>query len=92
MTFLIGVVGGTASGKTTVCKGIMKELGDRRVAILSLDSFYRPLTPEEIENVAEYNFDHPGKVFSLFLGHGRLLMCWYWKMLLIGNYWEILYK
>ena len=60
MTFLIGVVGGTASGKTSVCKGIMKALGDRRVCILSLDSFYKPLTQAQRDDVANYDFDHPG--------------------------------
>mmetsp|Transcript_4834 Transcript_4834/g.5883 ORF Transcript_4834/g.5883 Transcript_4834/m.5883 type:complete len:208 (-) Transcript_4834:50-673(-) len=59
MTFLIGVVGGTASGKTSVCKGIMKELEDQRVAIISLDSFYRSLSEKEIADVANYDFDVP---------------------------------
>mmetsp|Transcript_29279 Transcript_29279/g.50092 ORF Transcript_29279/g.50092 Transcript_29279/m.50092 type:complete len:212 (+) Transcript_29279:10-645(+) len=59
MTFLIGVVGGTASGKTSVCKGIMKALGDRRVCILSLDSFYKPLTQAQRDDIANYDFDHP---------------------------------
>jgi len=57
--FIIGVSGGTASGKTSVCEMIVTELKDARVATISLDSFYRPLTPEERENVSEYNFDHP---------------------------------
>ena len=57
--FLIGVNGGTASGKTTVCRMIIEELRDHRVAIISQDSFYRGLTPEEHANVKDYNFDHP---------------------------------
>jgi len=57
--FIIGVSGGTASGKTSVCEMIVSELKDARVATLSLDSFYRPLTSEEIGNVSEYDFDHP---------------------------------
>lgn len=65
MTFLIGVVGGTASGKTSVCKSIMKELGDCGVAILSLDSFYRSLSEEEIKNVSNYDFDVPGMIYIL---------------------------
>ena len=64
MVFLIGVAGGTASGKTSVCENIMKELKDCRVAMLSLDSFYRSLTEEEIANVANYNFDHPGSNYQ----------------------------
>jgi len=63
--FIIGVAGGTASGKTTVCKCIIESLTDEnmnnRVIILSQDSFYKPLTTSQIklaEN-GQYNFDHP---------------------------------
>eukprot|EP01025_Chloroclados_australasicus_P067595 TRINITY_DN9356_c0_g1_i3.p2 TRINITY_DN9356_c0_g1~~TRINITY_DN9356_c0_g1_i3.p2 ORF type:complete len:489 (-),score=30.53 TRINITY_DN9356_c0_g1_i3:237-1703(-) len=57
--FFIGVSGGTASGKTTVCDQIMQRLHDQCVEIIQQDSFYRGLTPDELENVTEYNFDHP---------------------------------
>lgn len=49
--FLIGVAGGTASGKTTVCDEIMQRLHDQCVVMLSQDSFYRCLTEEEKKNV-----------------------------------------
>ncbi|CAL4065115.1 unnamed protein product, partial [Meganyctiphanes norvegica] len=66
--FLIGVAGGTASGKSTVCKRIMERLGQddlehsqRRVVCISQDAFYRPLTPEENTKAMKgtFNFDHP---------------------------------
>lgn len=57
--FLIGVAGGTASGKTTVCEKIREALADDRVVIISMDNFYRPLTQEERANVEDFNFDHP---------------------------------
>ncbi|KAG9351000.1 hypothetical protein JZ751_024889 [Albula glossodonta] len=66
--FLIGVAGGTASGKSSVCGKIMELLGQnkidhhqRQVAILSQDSFYRVLTPEQKAKAlkGQYNFDHP---------------------------------
>ncbi|KAM7360545.1 uridine-cytidine kinase isoform 2-T2 [Cochliomyia hominivorax] len=66
--FLIGVAGGTASGKSTVCKKIMTELGQtdmehdqRQVVTISQDSFYRELTPAEKAKASQglYNFDHP---------------------------------
>lgn len=44
-------VGGTASGKTTVCDQIMQRLHDQCVVMLSQDSFYRGLTPEECKNI-----------------------------------------
>ncbi|XP_011168525.1 uridine-cytidine kinase isoform X2 [Solenopsis invicta] len=66
--FLIGVSGGTASGKSTVCKRIMEKLGQvdmdhqqRRVVCIPQDSFYRDLTPAEKVKAekGQYNFDHP---------------------------------
>ncbi|XP_039765636.1 uridine-cytidine kinase isoform X1 [Pararge aegeria] len=66
--FLIGVAGGTASGKSTVCQRIMEKLGqqhkeqtERRVVCISQDSFYRTLTPSERLRAerGQFNFDHP---------------------------------
>lgn len=66
--FLIGVSGGTASGKSTVCKRIMEKLGQvdmdttqRQVICISQDSFYRELTPAEKAKAEKglFNFDHP---------------------------------
>ncbi|KAI7986555.1 hypothetical protein LOK49_LG14G01001 [Camellia lanceoleosa] len=57
--FVIGVSGGTASGKTTVCDMIIQQLHDHRVVLVNQDSFYRGLTAEEAKCVHEYNFDHP---------------------------------
>lgn len=60
--FFIGVAGGTASGKTTVCERIIHNLADHRVVLISQDSFYRGLTEEEHEHVKDYNFDHPNAI------------------------------
>ena len=59
--FVIGVCGGSASGKTTVAKKIIKNLSIDWVTLLSMDSFYKVLSPEQHEAAAknEYNFDHP---------------------------------
>ncbi|XP_065209559.1 uridine-cytidine kinase isoform X2 [Planococcus citri] len=66
--FLIGVAGGTASGKSTVCKRIMERLGqavmdhkERQVVCISQDSFYRELNPAERSRAlkGQFNFDHP---------------------------------
>ncbi|CAL1286893.1 unnamed protein product [Larinioides sclopetarius] len=66
--FLIGVAGGTASGKSTVCQKIMEKVGEystehqqRQVICISQDSFYKELTSEEKKKAAKgkYNFDHP---------------------------------
>lgn len=75
--FLIGVAGGTASGKTSVCHRIMCKLGqdclphtERRVVTISSDSFYRVLTDDERQRarLGEFNFDHPDALdFQLIL-------------------------
>ena len=65
--FVIGVAGGTASGKTTVCEMIMQRLHDQCVVMLSQDSFYRGLTPDEKSNVQDYNFDHPDAFDTAYL-------------------------
>lgn len=57
--FFLGIAGGTASGKTTVCSRITQHLGGQRVVILSLDEFYRDLTAEECANIGDVNFDEP---------------------------------
>ncbi|CAD5217742.1 unnamed protein product [Bursaphelenchus xylophilus] len=64
--FLIGVAGGTASGKTSVCRLIMSRLSNtearKRVVAICQDSFYKDLTTESDRKKAEkgeYNFDHP---------------------------------
>ncbi|KAM4021288.1 uridine-cytidine kinase 1 isoform 2-T2 [Anomaloglossus baeobatrachus] len=66
--FLIGVSGGTASGKSTVCEKITELLGQnevdqkqRKVVILSQDRFYKVLTAEQKARAlkGQYNFDHP---------------------------------
>lgn len=62
--FVIGVCGGSASGKTTVCNRILESLSEdrrREVVIVSQDSFYKSLGPEDkaLADRSEYNFDHP---------------------------------
>ncbi|XP_024953163.1 uridine kinase-like protein 3 isoform X1 [Citrus sinensis] len=57
--FVIGVAGGAASGKTTVCDMIIQQLHDQRVVLVNQDSFYHNLTEQELARVHEYNFDHP---------------------------------
>ncbi|CAK7328163.1 unnamed protein product [Dovyalis caffra] len=57
--FVIGVAGGTASGKTTVCNMIISQLHDRRVVLVNQDSFYHSLSGDTLKRVHDYNFDHP---------------------------------
>ncbi|XP_074542035.1 uridine-cytidine kinase-like 1 isoform X2 [Halichoeres trimaculatus] len=59
--FVIGLCGGSASGKTTVANKIIEALDVPWVVLLSMDSFYKVLNKDEQELAAknEYNFDHP---------------------------------
>ncbi|KAI6700763.1 hypothetical protein NL676_015087 [Syzygium grande] len=57
--FVIGVAGGTASGKTTVCNMIISQMHHERVVLVNQDSFYHSLSDEKLQMVHEYNFDHP---------------------------------
>jgi len=62
--FLIGVGGGTASGKSTVCDEIMRKLGGEKqpsVVMISQDAFYRELSEDEKAKAfrGDFNFDHP---------------------------------
>ena len=56
---IIGIVGGTGSGKTTVVKRIVESLPDGEVAVLPLDSYYKDSSHVPVEERQSINFDHP---------------------------------
>ncbi|KAJ1960629.1 Uridine kinase [Dipsacomyces acuminosporus] len=55
--YMVGVAGASASGKTSVAKRIVSELNVPWVMIISMDSFYRKLTPEESKQAFANNHD-----------------------------------
>ena len=59
--YIIGICGGSASGKTSLAEKIITELQLPQVTVLSMDSFYRELNEEELSQAFgdEYDFDHP---------------------------------
>ncbi|ORX73595.1 uridine kinase [Linderina pennispora] len=59
--YMVGVAGGSASGKTSVAKRIVQALDVPWVVIVSMDSFYRKLSPEESRQafLNNHDFDHP---------------------------------
>ena len=66
---LVGIGGGTASGKTTVAKRIAQDLGERAV-IIDQDSYYRNLGDITLEERRTFNFDHPDAFdWNLLLAH-----------------------
>ena len=56
---IIGIAGGTGSGKTTVVKKIMEKLSKDEVVLLPLDSYYKDLSHIPLEKRFNMNFDHP---------------------------------
>jgi uridine kinase len=56
---MIGVAGGSASGKTTVSRAILQRVGTDRIAYISHDLYYRDLSHLPMEQRATFNFDHP---------------------------------
>ena len=56
---IIGIAGGTGSGKTTVVKKIVEALPPHHVAVVPLDSYYNDTTEMTEEERRAINFDHP---------------------------------
>ena len=57
--YIIGIAGGTGSGKTTVVKKIMKALEGENVAVIPQDSYYNDNTHLTMEERRKINYDHP---------------------------------
>jgi uridine kinase len=67
---IIGIAGGTGSGKTTVVRKIIEQLPQNEVAVLSQDSYYKDSGHLPMEQRKEINFDHPDSIeFSLLTRH-----------------------
>jgi uridine kinase len=75
--YILGISGGSASGKTSVAQIIFKLMGIQDCILISLDSYYKVITPEQRANLSEYNFDHPNAFdFDLVVEHlNDLLEC-----------------
>ncbi|WP_297091482.1 uridine kinase [uncultured Draconibacterium sp.] len=71
---VIGIAGGTGSGKTTVVKKISERFFDNEVAILSHDSYYFDNSELSLEERRQKNFDHPDAIeFNLMIDHVKQL-------------------
>lgn len=67
---IIGIAGGSASGKSTFATNIASHFRNDEVIIIKQDSYYRPLEGLTLKEKAEYNFDHPDSVeFDLLFKH-----------------------
>ena len=71
---IIGVAGGTASGKTTVSDAILERVGRDRIAYIEHDSYYRDLSYLPLEERRKLNVDHPDALETkLLVSHLRQL-------------------
>ena len=71
---IIGIAGGTGSGKTTVVKKIMEKLDKDEVVLLPLDSYYKDSSHVPPEKRQLINFDHPNAFdWDLLRSHIALL-------------------
>jgi uridine kinase len=71
---IIGIAGGTGSGKTTVVHQIMNELPETEVGIISQDSYYKENHNLSFDERALINFDHPRAIdFDLLVAHLKKL-------------------
>ena len=61
---VIGIAGGSGSGKTTAADIILQKVGRNRIAYLQHDAYYRELTDLPPNQRAEVNFDHPDSLDS----------------------------
>jgi uridine kinase len=67
---IIGITGGTGSGKTTVVNQIVKHLPDNEVCVISQDSYYKATDNLSYEERTKINFDHPRAIdFDLIVKH-----------------------
>lgn len=67
---IIGIAGGTGSGKTTVVNQIIEELKNEEVDVISQDSYYQDTTHLSFEERKKINFDHPKSIdFDLLEAH-----------------------
>lgn len=72
---IIGVAGGTASGKTTVSKKILEMIGPEHLAYIEHDAYYRDLSHLPLAVRRKFNFDHPDALENeLLITHLQCLL------------------
>jgi uridine kinase len=71
---VLGVAGGTGSGKTSIARAILRAVGRDRLAFLAQDSYYRDIVWASAQQLQAHNFDHPAAVDTeLLVAHVRAL-------------------
>ena len=72
---VIGIAGGSGSGKTTVANEILNKVGAHRIAFLPHDAYYRELSHLPLAQRTQINFDHPNSIETeLLISHIKTLL------------------
>src|SRR5512141_1379618 len=61
---IIGICGGTGSGKTTIARALVDSVGAGKVILVEQDSYYRNLADMPLDERHQANFDHPDSIDS----------------------------
>ena len=72
---IIGLAGGSGSGKSTILRRLLQELGPERVSVLEHDAYYHDLCDIPLEDRLRVNYDHPDSLeTSLLVRHVETLL------------------
>jgi uridine kinase len=72
--YLVGIAGGTASGKTTIAHKLVDTAGPNKADIVELDRYYRAQDHIELAARHSLNYDHPNALeFELLIEHLKML-------------------
>lgn len=72
--YIIGITGGTGSGKTSIANKVINSLTNKNVALVSQDSYYKKRNTYHDKNENRINFDHPESIdFKLLASHLQAL-------------------
>lgn len=72
---VIGIAGGSGSGKTTIAEAMARELGPDRAVLILHDAYYRDQSDRPLEERAQQNYDHPEALETgLLVRHVRALL------------------
>ena len=64
---IIGICGGTGSGKTTLARRIIESVGREHVILIEQDSYYKDLADMPLDERRQANFDHPDSIDGVLL-------------------------
>lgn len=68
--FIIGIAGGTGSGKTSIAKALISNFDQKKINLIQQDSYYKDLSHISMKERVTHNFDHPNSIdFQLMEKH-----------------------